>query len=153
MSKNKNPKGRPRKTMEALVSRGLIPETWKEDILQLGREGKNKLHYANYLGISRDLLYRIIERDPDFSGTINKALQYSEEWFLSKALDAWDENTSKNVNTTFMKYYLQNCYRDSGWVDRTDITTDNKPITQDNNIIVEIIQPKKLDEEDLDNKK
>ena len=142
--------GRPRKTMEALVRRGIIPETWKEDILELGRRGKNKIHYANYLGIHRDLMYRIIDRDPEFSSTINRALQYSEEWFLTKALDAWEENTGKNVNTNFMKYYLQNTFRDSGWVDRTDITTDNKPLTTDNQIEIQIIKPKEQDE-DTDN--
>lgn len=150
-NQEKRGKGRPKyTTMEALVHRGKVPETWKEDILELGRRGKNKLHYANYLGITRNTLYRIMERDLDFLHTINRALQYSEDWFLSKALDAWDENTGKNVNTTFMKYYLQNTFRDSGWVDRTDITTDNKPLTQDNNIVVEIVSPKK-DEENTDN--
>lgn len=149
MEQEKKPMGRPRyTTMEALVHRGRVPATWKEDILELGKKGKNKLQYANYLGISRDLLYRIIDRDPDFAGTINKALQYSEDWFLSKAIDAWDNNTGKNVNTTFMKYYLQNTYRDSGWVDRTDITTDNKPLTTDSQqIVVDIILPKKEDED------
>ena len=149
----KKPNGRPRKTIEALVSRGIIPSTWKEDILQMGREGKNKIHFANYLGISRDLLYTIMERDQDFSGTIKKAIQYSEDWFVSKAIDAWGKDGAKNINTTFMKYFLQNTYRDSGWVDRTDITTDNKPITPpDNNIIVDIIFPKKAeDNEDTSN--
>jgi hypothetical protein len=149
MEQEKKPMGRPRyTTMEALVHRGRVPATWKEDILELGKKGKNKLQYANYLGISRDLLYRIIDRDPDFAGTIKQALQYSEDWFLSKAIDAWDNNTGKNVNTTFMKYYLQNTYRDSGWVDRTDITTDNKPLTTDSQqIVVDIILPKKEDED------
>ena len=131
--------------MEALVHRGKVPATWKEDILALGKRGKNKIHYVNYLGISRDTFYKIMDRDPDFSGTIKKALSYAEEWFISKAEEAWDENTGKNVNTTFMKYYLQNVYRDSGWVDRTDITTDNKPITPDNQIQIEIIKPKDED--------
>jgi hypothetical protein len=45
-----------------------------------------------------------------------------------------------------MKYYLQNVYRDSGWVDRTDITTDNKPITPDNQIEIQIIKPKDLED-------
>jgi hypothetical protein len=66
----KRPKGRPRKTIEALVWRGLIPETWKEDILQMGREGKNKLHFANFLGITRNTLYKLMDRDPDFLHTI-----------------------------------------------------------------------------------
>lgn len=144
--------GRPRKTMEALVSRGKVPATWREDILEMGRKGKNKIHYANYLGISRDTMYRIMERDPIFLDTIKKALQLSEEWFISKAEKAWEENSGKNINTTFMKYYLQNVFRDSGWVDRTDITTDNKPITTDNNIVVDIVLPKKPeDNEDTGN--
>ena len=152
MEQERRGKGRPRKTMEALVSRGIVPKTWKEDILEMGRRGKNKIHYANYLGITRDLMYRIMDRDPDFSGTINKALQYAEEWFISKAEQEWDLNGGKNVNTTFMKYYLQNVYRNSGWVDRTDITTDNKPLTSDNQIQIEIIKPKE-DDEDKDNSK
>jgi hypothetical protein len=148
---DKKPKGRPRKTMEALVIRGIVPATWKEDILQMGREGKNKIHFANYLGISRDLLYTIMERDRDFSGTIKKAIQYSEDWFVSKAIEAWGKDGAKNINTTFMKYFLQNTYRDSGWVDRTDITTDNQPITPtDNKIVIDIILPKKADEENED---
>jgi hypothetical protein len=146
MEEGKRRRGRPKyTTMEALVHRGKVPSTWKEDILDLGRRGKNKIHYANHLGISRDLMYRIMERDADFSGTIKQALQYAEAWFISKAEEAWEENTGKNVNTTFMKYYLQNCYRDSGWVDRTDITTDNKPITPDNQIEIQIIKPKDED--------
>ena len=144
-------KGRPRKTMEALVSRGIVPDTWREDILELGRQGKNKIHFANYLNMNRDLMYRIMERDPDFSSTIKKAIQYSEDWFISKAIEAWGKDGAKNINTTFMKYFLQNTYRDSGWVDRTDITTDNQPITPtDNKIIVDIVLPKKADEEDED---
>jgi hypothetical protein len=140
----KRERGRPRKTMEALVSRGLVPTTWKEDILQMGREGKNKIHFANYLNMNRDLMYRIMERDDNFSSTIKKAIQYSEDWFISKAIEAWGKDGAKNINTTFMKYFLQNTYRDSGWVDRTDITTDNQPITPtDNKIVVDIILPKK----------
>jgi hypothetical protein len=146
----KRERGRPRKTMEALVSRGLVPTTWKEDILQMGREGKNKIHFANYLNMNRDLMYRIMERDDNFSSTIKKAIQYSEDWFISKAIEAWGKDGAKNINTTFMKYFLQNTYRDSGWVDRTDITTDNQPITPtDNKIVVDIILPKK--DEDTDN--
>ena len=143
----KRERGRPRKTMEALVSRGKVPATWEEDILELGRQGKNKIHFANYLGIDRGMMYRIMDRDEHFASTIKKAIQYSEDWFISKAIEAWGKDGAKNINTTFMKYFLQNTYRDSGWVDRTDITTDNQPITPtDNKIIVDIILPKKDDE-------
>jgi hypothetical protein len=115
----------------------------------MGREGKNKIHFANYLGIDRGLMYKLMDRDADFHSTINKAIQYSEDWFVSKAIDAWGKDGAKNINTTFMKYFLQNTYRDSGWVDRTDITTDNQPITPtDNKIIVDIVLPKKEEDDE-----
>jgi hypothetical protein len=147
MSKNKNPKGRPRKTMEALVSRGLIPETWREDILQLGREGKNKLHYANYLGISRDLMYRIMDRDADFSSTINKALQLSQIWWIDKVGEAYEQDKSQKFNAQLWKYMMENTFRKDWKTESSiDLTSGGEKINPDNNIIVEIIQPKKLDE-------
>ena len=147
MSKNKNPKGRPRKTMEALVSRGLIPETWKEDILQLGREGKNKLHFANFLGITRNTLYKIQYRDPDFLHTINLALEYSQEWWINKVREGFENDRSGKMNATLWKYYMENVYRKDWKTESSiDLTSGGEKINPDNNIIVEIIQPKKLDE-------
>jgi hypothetical protein len=147
MSKNKNPKGRPRKTMEALVSRGLIPETWKEDILQLGREGKNKLHFANFLGITRNTLYKIQDRDPDFLHTINLALEYSQEWWINKVREGFENDRSGKMNATLWKYYMENVYRKDWKTESSiDLTSGGEKINPDNNIIVEIIQPKKLDE-------
>jgi len=107
----KKPKGRPRKTIEALVWRGIIPTTWKEDILQMGREGKNKLHFANYLGISRDLLYTLMEREPDFSGTIKLALEYSQEWWVNKVREGFENDKSNKMNAQLWKYYVENVYR------------------------------------------
>ena len=147
MSKNKNPKGRPRKTMEALVSRGIIPETWKEDILQLGREGKNKLHFANFLGITRNTLYKIQDRDPDFLHTINLALEYSQEWWINKVREGFENDRSGKMNATLWKYYMENVYRKDWKTESSiDLTSGGEKINPDNNIIVEIIQPKKLDE-------
>ena len=152
MSENKNKGGRPRKTMEALVRRGIVPEDWKEGLLQLGREGKYKLHFANYLNIRRDLMYRIMDRDPEFSDTIRQALQLSEMWWVNKVSDAFENDTSNRFNATLWKYYMSNIYRDSWKVDeqQIDITTAGQQINNlDNSIIVEIIQPKNLPEGDL----
>jgi hypothetical protein len=147
MSKNKNPKGRPRKTMEALVHRGLVPETWKEDILELGRRGKNKIHYANYLGIHRDLMYRIMDRDADFSSTINKALQLSQIWWIDKVGEAYEQDKSQKFNAQLWKYMMENTFRKDWKTESSiDLTSGGEKINPDNNIIVEIIQPKKLDE-------
>jgi hypothetical protein len=143
----KRPKGRPRKTIEALVWRGLIPETWKEDILQMGREGKNKLHFANHLGITRDLMYRLMDRDQDFSGTIKLALEYSQEWWINKVREGFENDKSNKMNAQLWKYYVENVYRQDWKTEQSiDITSNGKDITPDNKIIVDIVLPKKDDE-------
>ena len=145
MEQNKRPNGRPRKTIEALVSRGVIPATWKEDILQMGREGKNKLHFANHLGITRDLLYRIMDRDPNFSGTIKLALEYSQEWWVNKVREGFENDKSNKMNAQLWKYYVENVYR-KDWKpaeQQIDITSGGEKINPDNNIIVDIVLPKK----------
>ena len=149
--KDKKPLGRPRKTMEALVSRGLVPTTWKEDIIQMGKDGKNKLHFANYLKISRDLLYTIMERDPIFSGTIKLALEYSQEWWVNKVRDGFENDKSGKMNSTLWKYYMENVYR-KDWKSESsiDLTSGGEKINTDNKIIVDIILPKKAEEDNED---
>jgi len=149
-NQEKKGRGRPRKTMEALVHRGLIPETWKDDILSLGRRGKNKLHFANYLGITRNTLYRIMERDPDFLHTINTALELSQMWWVDKVGEAYEEDKSQKFNAQLWKHYMANVYRDDWKEQSIDITSKGDKINPDNNIVVEIIRPKE-DNEDTDN--
>jgi hypothetical protein len=143
----KRERGRPRKTIEALVSRGIIPTTWKEDIIQMGREGKNKLHFANHLGITRDLMYRIMDRDQDFSGTITYALELSQEWWINKVREGFENDKSSKMNAQLWKYYVENVYRKDWKTEQTiDLLSGGERINNDNKIIVDIILPKKDDE-------
>ena len=147
----KKPNGRPRKTLEALIWRGIIPTTWKEDILQMGREGKNKLHFANYLGITRDLLYRLMDREEDFSGTIKLALEYSQEWWVNKVREGFENDKSNKMNAQLWKHYMANVYRDDWKTEQSiDITSGGDKINPDNKIIVDIVLPKKEDEDTSD---
>ena len=149
--KDKKPLGRPRKTMEALVSRGLVPTTWKQDILSLGAQGKNKIHFANYLGISRNLLYRIMDRDSDFSSTIKAALNLSQEWWINKVRDGFEKETSNKMNAQLWKYMMENTFRDDWKTEQSiDLTSGGDKITTDNKIIVDIILPKKNDDDLID---
>jgi len=147
--KEKQPVGRPRyTTMEALVHRGKVLPTWKEDILELGSRGKNKLHFANYLNMSRDTLYKLMVRDPQFTDTINKALQLSEMWWVNKVSEAYEEDKSNKFNAQLWKYYMENVYRKDWKTEQNiDITSKGEKINPDNNIIVEIIKPKDETEE------
>jgi len=145
----KNPPNRPPYVnLDWLVERGKVLPTWKEDILNLGRKGKNKTNFANYLNISRDVMYKLMKRDPEFKKTIMKAMELSEEWWVEKARVAWEEGTSQKLNSNFFKYYMSNIYRDN-WRVNVDITTDGDKIKQDDKIRIEIIKP--IIEEDEDN--
>jgi len=146
---HKNPPNRPPYVnLDWLVERGKVLPTWKEDILNLGRKGKNKTNFANYLNISRDVMYKLMKRDPEFKKTIMKAMELSEEWWVEKARVAWEEGTSQKLNSNFFKYYMSNIYRDN-WRVNVDITTDGDKIKQDDKIRIEIIKP--IIEEDEDN--
>ena len=137
--------GRKPYNVELLVERGIFPPNWKEVLLDLGRQGKNKLDFAIELKISRNTLYRLMERSEEFMSTINEALSLSEQWFVSKAVERWGEDGAKGLNTTFMKYYIANVYRDSEWKDveqLIDVKTDGKSINNINEIKVDIIKPK-----------
>ena len=141
-------RGRKPFSVELLVEREIFPENWKEVVLDLGRQGKNKLDFAIELGIGRKTLYSLMDRSEEFRNTINEALSLSEQWFVSKAVERWGEDGAKGLNTTFMKYYIANVYRDSEWRDveqLIDVRTDGKPIN-DNTISVEIIKNKDDDE-------
>jgi hypothetical protein len=150
-NKEKRGKGRPQKTMEALVHRGIVPETWKEDILELGRRGKNKIHYANYLGITRNTMYKIMDREPDFLHTINTALELSQIWWIDKVGQAYEQDKSQKFNAQLWKYMMENTFRKDWKTEQNiDITSKGDKINPDNNIIVEIIRPKEEDEDTSD---
>lgn len=141
--------GRKPFSVELLVQRGVFPENWKDVVLDLGRQGKNKLDFSIALGVSRNTFYRLMERSDEFLSTINEALSLSEQWFVSKAVERWGEDGAKGLNTTFMKYYIANVYRDSEWKDveqLIDVKTDGKQINNLNEIKVDIIKPKDDDE-------
>ena len=143
----KNPPYRPSYVnLQWLVDKGKVLPTWEEDILELGRQGKNKIYFSNYLGISRQTMYRLMDRDQKFKKTINKAMELSEQWWVEKARESWEQGTSQKLNSNFFKYYMSNVYRDN-WRVNVDITTDGDKIKQDDKIKIEIIKPI-IDEED-----
>jgi hypothetical protein len=142
--------GRKPFSVELLVERKIFPENWKEVVLDLGRKGKNKLDYAVALNIGRRTLYSLMDRSEEFRNTITRALELSEKWFIDVAVKKWGEDGAKGLNTTFMKYYLYNTYRDSEWKEveqHIDLTSKGDKIN-DNKIEIEIIRPKIEEEED-----
>lgn len=146
-----NPPHRPEFVdMDWLVARGKCPETWQEDIVNLGKSGKNKSHYANYLNIHRSTMYKLMDRDPRLKKVVELALQLSEEWWIERGREAFEEGTSQKLNSNFWKYYMSNVYRDN-WRVNVDITTDGEKVKNDDKIQIEIIRPL-VEEDDNDDK-
>lgn len=136
----RNKVGRPRKTMKMLVERGIIPENWKEEILQMGREGKSLVYIVNYLNVNWDTFYRIQERDKEFLETVNKFQELSEQWWMEIARQEWIRGNSKSINSNHWSLIMRNMFKDR-WSERkeVDITSKGNELNKDNTIQVEIL--------------
>jgi len=134
--------GRKKFTVELLVKRGIFPETWKEDIIELGKQGKNKIYFANYLNIGRDTLYKLMDRDKKFNDTIRLALQLSQQWWIEKLRDNFDKDKSGKMNSTLYKFYMMNVYRDDYRSEQQiDITSKGEKLESTKELKIEIIDP------------
>jgi len=139
--------GRKAYTSELLVERGIFPKDWEERLYEVAKKGKGKMYYATELGLHRDTLYSLIDRDPKFKKVIKKCMELAEQWWVDKVVDSFENEKSQRLNTNLWIYMVQNQFRDSGWVDRKDITTDGKPINSDNEIKIEIIKQNKNEDD------
>jgi len=135
--------------IKLLVERGRIPETWYEDILDIGRQGKAEVSIVNYMGISWNTHERLKGRCPKYMKAVNTAKKLSEEWWVEIARKQWVEGKSKSINSNHWSLMVRNMFGDR-WSDRkeTDITSKGDKIT-DNTIAVEIIR--KTQDEDESN--
>lgn len=133
-------RGRKPYNIELLIERGKIPETWYEDILDIGRSGKAEVSIVNYMDISWDTHKRLMGRSKKYLEAVNKAKKLSEEWWVEIARKQWVDGKSKGINSNHWSLMVRNMFGDR-WSDRkeTDITSKGDKIT-DNSISVEIIR-------------
>ena len=152
-SQGKNKGGRPRKTMKMLVERGYISSNWEEDILQMGREGKALVHVLNYLDVSWDTFYRLMDRDTKFLETINTFKKYSEQWWIDVVQREWLNGNSKSINSNHWSIIMRNMFKDR-WSDRkeVDLTSKGDKLTQDNTLQIEIIRKVTQEKQDDEGK-
>lgn len=131
--------------IELLVERGRIPETWYEDILEIGSQGKAEVSIVNYMGISWNTHKELMERSPQYLKAVNSAKKLSEEWWVEIARKEWVEGNSKNINSNHWSLMVRNMFGER-WSDKKeyDHTTKGEKIN-DNDIKIEIIKP---DEDD-----
>lgn len=143
-------RGRKPFSIELLVERGRFPTDWKKKLLEIGMNGGNQTDMILLLNVSRGTFYRLMERSSDFLNTVNRAMEYSEQWWYNIAKTEWIKGNSKSINSNHWSLIMRNQFGDR-WSDRKehDITSKGEKINNDNNINVEIIRTK--DDEDKDN--
>ena len=132
-------------TIELLVQRGRIPETWYEDIIQLGKEGSAEVHIVSYMKINWDTHKRLMERSPKYLEAVKQAQTESEKWWMDIAKKEWIEGNSKNINSNHWSLIMRNMFKDR-WSDRKDVDITSKgDKINDNTISVEIIKKAQQD--------
>lgn len=145
-------RGRPRIRIEDLVKRGIWSENWKEEIYQMGKEGKQHTHLMEHFDLSRDTFYALINRDKDFADAVKKAQTYAQNYWMKFMEEAFIKGDSKSINSNLWSLVMRNKFKED-WSDRKemDVTTQGDKIKNENDIIVKIIPPKDIDtEEEVD---
>jgi hypothetical protein len=133
-------------TIDLLVQRGRIPETWYEDILEIGRQGKAEVSIVVYMDISWNTHKLLLERSPEYLKAVNAAKKLSEQWWIEIARQEWVKGNSRSINSNHWSLMVRNMFGER-WSDKKemDLTSKGEKIN-DNNITVEII--KKTQEDD-----
>ena len=139
-------RGRKPFTIQVLVEKGLFPENWKQVLYDIGKEGGNKTDMILALNIARDTFYRLINRSPDFSNAVNRAMEYSEKWWYDIAKKEWIKGNSKSINSQHWSLMMRNQFTER-WSDKkeVDITSMGNQI-KDDEIKIHIIKPDNNDE-------
>jgi hypothetical protein len=107
-----NPVGRPKRTLSELS------ENWKIDVLTLMSQGGSRIEVMTLLGISKDLFYRWLEEEDEFSETIKEGDKACEAWWVSAGrLNLKDRNFSPVLWYMNMKnrFWLERPTRRDQW--------------------------------------
>lgn len=133
--------GRPKKyTIKRLVQSGRWKETWKEEMYELGRQGKTRVHIMNYFDLSRRGFYQLLDDDMDFRDTVQKTMELSQEWWVNIAQKRWIEGTEKNINSQHWSLMMRNMFKED-WSEKQYIDHQTKGEKINNDISVRIIRP------------
>jgi len=106
-----------------------LPENWRELIIAIGREGGIEVHLLNAFNISRVVFHRFIDEYPEFSEAVEEFKRLSEEWWVRKAMEAFDDGKSKMFNQHLWGFIMKNRFP-YHWRDKTemDITSNGKEV-------------------------
>ena len=129
--------GRPKEDISSL------PDGWYYEVLDLYKEGGSDSEVKAMIwewrgSFSNNLWDRWLEEEKEFWETIKGGRMLEEAW--------WKKNGRTNLQNKEFNYtgwYMQMKNR-FGWKDRSDVTSDDKPIA-DKPFKIEIVKPEEID--------
>lgn len=106
-----------------------LPSNWKEIILSVASEGGLNIHFQNALGLSRRNYSELKEHYPEFDDAIEHGKRVSEEWWVNKAIRAFEGEKSKMFNQHLWAFVMKNRFNEN-WKEKTemDITSKGKEV-------------------------
>jgi hypothetical protein len=99
-----------------------LPEDWKEIMISLAKEGASVLEISTHLGIPRQRMYDLRDREPEFHDIFVRARALCQSW--------WEEQGRVNMkdrdfNNALWAFNMKNRFRDD-WGDKQVIEQDIK---------------------------
>ena len=106
-----------------------LPSNWKEIIINIGKEGGINVHVQNALGLNRYQFDKFLHNFPEFEQTFEEFRRLSEEWWVNKAMEAFDGGKSKMFNQHLWAFIMKNRFS-YHWKDKTemDVTSNGKEV-------------------------
>ena len=130
MTQGKNPRGRPKKTLDCL------PDDWEEKMYEMAAKGASDIELRVMLHISDDLWYRFIDEEPDFSRAVKRARQLCQVW--------WERHGRKMAagerdgNPTVWIFNMKNRFKDD-WRDKVEQDLSSSDGTMTTTVIERVI--------------
>jgi hypothetical protein len=116
----------------------VLPDGWKETLLDLGRKGKSKLHMSVALGMSRTHFQDLEKENSEFMVAVKEACDLSQLWWEDAGqLGMYVGDKENAVNPAIYNFRMSALF---GWSAKTesknDHTTNGKDFTTIECVIV-----------------
>jgi hypothetical protein len=131
----------------------LYREEYCERVIELGKQGKSVAEWASDIGVARSTLFEWAEHHPNFSTALMRAKTEEQAYFERTARENFD---NRNFNSNLWIKSAQARFRDD-YTERREIETSGAmnftglPAPQIGSIQFTVVDPKKLETEDLEN--
>lgn len=103
------PAGRPKKNLDVL------PDGWQDTVIQMGMNGASDVEIIAYLNVSKDLFYRWLDEEPEFSATIKRARTLCEAWWTRHGMMM--ASGEAEGNATVWIFNMKNRFK---WTDKVE---------------------------------